>query len=201
MQKIPILLLLTVPLIALGQESGPAPSTESTVHRHLGFYLHLDIGVGYLGTSTSQATGGSTLSGAALPLSIAIGGAVAEDWILAGDLWGAAGPSPSGTNWGRTAYGGVGFNVTHYFMPANVYLSLTPSFTSLVFDTSQPFVDRAATGFGAKVAVGKEWWVGDHWGLGMALQGYFASNDGHGNATGTKWTTWGGGFVFSATYN
>src|SRR5215470_9946868 len=102
MPKILILCFLTVPLVVLGQENGPAPSTESTVHRHLGFFLHLDIGVGYLGTSASQSAGGSTLSGAALPLSIAIGGAVAEDWILAGELWGAAGPSPSGWEWGST---------------------------------------------------------------------------------------------------
>ena len=201
MRKILILLLLTVPLIALGQERGPALSTESTVHRHLGFYLHLDTGVGYLSSSPSQPSGASSLSGAAIPLSIVIGGAVAEDWILAGDLWGVAGPAPSGTSWGTTAFGGAGLNVTHYFMPANVYLSLTPSFTGLVFDGSQPFVDRAASGFGVKLALGKEWWVGDHWGLGVALQGYFASNVGHGTAEGTKWTTWGGGLVFSATYN
>jgi hypothetical protein len=204
MRKALVLWLLTVPLVSLAQASGPAPAPESTVHRHLGFYLHLDIGVGYLSSSPSQPSGASSVSGAALPFSIVIGGAVAEDWILAGDLWAAAGPSPSGSSWGNTAFGGLGFNVTHYFMPANVYISLTPSFTSLVFDTNQGyqnFADRAATGFGVKVAVGKEWWVSDHWGLGVAAQGYFAANKGNGIAAGTNWTTWGGGFVFSATYN
>lgn len=42
--------------------------------------------------------------------------------------------------------------------------------------------------------------MGGHWGLGVAAQGYFAANKGNGTAAGTNWTTWGGGFVFSATY-
>jgi hypothetical protein len=201
MRKTLILWLLTVPLLALGQESGPPPAAESTVHRHLGFYLHLDIGVGYLSTSPSQAAGGSSLSGAALPLSIAIGGAVAEDWIIAGDLWGAAGPSPSGWEWGATVISGAGLNVTHYFMPANVFISVTPSFTALIIDNGLGFVERTKTGFGGKVAVGKEWWVGDHWGLGVAAEGFFAVNKDNGSGATGSWTTFGGGLVFSATYN
>jgi hypothetical protein len=202
MRKMLVLVLLTVPLIALGRESGTPPSPESTVHRHLGFFLHLDIGVGYLGTSASQAAGGSSLSGAALPLSIAIGGAVAEDWILAGEIWAAGGPSPSGWAWGATVVSGAGLNVTHYFMPANVFVSLTPSFTALVIENGQGFVERTKTGFGAKLAIGKEWWVGDHWGLGVAAEGFFAINKNNGSgATAGSWNTFGGGLVFSATYN
>jgi hypothetical protein len=201
MRKILILWSLTVPLVALGQESVPTPAAESTVHRHLGFFLHLDIGVGYLGTSASQAAGGSSLSGAALPLSIVIGGAVAEDWIIAGDLWGAAGPSPSGWEWGATVLSGAGLNVTHYFMPANVFVSITPSFTALVIDNGQGFVERTKTGFGGKLVIGKEWWVGDHWGLGVAAEGFFAVNKDNGTGATGSWTTFGGGIVFSATYN
>jgi hypothetical protein len=201
MRKLLILFLVTAPLAALGQESVPAPVPESTVHRHLGFFLHLDIGVGYLGTSASQAAGGSSLSGAALPLSIVIGGAVAEDWILAGDLWGAAGPSPSGWEWGTTVLSGAGLNVTHYFMPANVFVSITPSFTALVIANGTGFVERTKTGFGGKLAVGKEWWVGDHWGLGVAAEGFFAANKDNGSGSTGSWTTFGGGIVFSATYN
>ncbi len=201
MRKALVLWWLTVPLVAFAQGSAPAPVAESTVHRHLGFFLHLDTGVGYLSSSPSQPSGAPSLSGAALPLSIIIGGAVGEDWILGGDLWGAAGPSPGTSTWGATVLSGVGLNVTHYFMPANVFISLSPSFTALMFDNGQGFVDRTQTGFGAKLAVGKEWWVGDHWGLGLALQGFFAANEGHGTSSGTSWKTFGGGFVFSATYN
>ena len=85
-------------------------------------------------------------------------------------------------------------------LPANVYLSLTPSFTGLVFDGSQPFVDRAASGFGVKLALGKEWWVGDHWGLGIAGSLFLAVNGDQGTGAST-WTSFGGGVAFSATFN
>ena len=196
-----ILWCLAVPTVALGQESSPPSATDPTVHRHLGFFLHLDVGVGYLHTSPSPASAAASLSGAALPFSIIIGGAVGEDWILAGDLWGVAGPSPSGATWGATVLSGVGLNVTHYFMPANVFISLSPSFTAMIIDNGLGFVERTKTGFGAKLAVGKEWWVGAHWGLGVAVQGVFAANEGQGAASGTNWTTFGAAFVFSATYN
>ena len=48
MRKALVLWLLTVPLVSLAQASGPGPAPDPTVHRHLGFYLHLDTGVGYL---------------------------------------------------------------------------------------------------------------------------------------------------------
>ena len=206
MRKALVLSLVMVPAISMGGESVTAAAPDPTVHRHLGFYLHLDLGVGYLGTSASDVSAAPSLSGAGLPLSIVIGGAVAEDWILAGDLWGAGGPSPSGGSWGTSVLSGVGLNVTHYFMPANVFVSLSPSFTALTVDTGQgftgqSFVEQTKTGFGAKLVVGKEWWVGDHWGLGVAAEGFFAVNHDNGTGSTGTWTTFGGGFVFSATYN
>lgn len=112
--------------VASGQENGVAGASDPTAHRHLGFYLHLDIGVGYLGTSASQ--GGPSLSGAAVPLSIIIEGAVAEDWIIAGDLWAAAGPSPVGSTWGATAVARVGLNVrTTSCRPTCSFPSARPS--------------------------------------------------------------------------
>jgi hypothetical protein len=85
-------------------------------------------------------------------------------------------------------------------MPANVFVSLSPSFTALTIDNCMGFVERTKTGFGGKLAVGKEWWVSAHWGLSVAVQGFFAANHDNGSGTST-WTTVGGGFLFSATYN
>ena len=197
--------MLMLPTLAAAQEGPPppipAPGTDPTAQRHLGFYLHLDIGAGYLSASPSQPSGAPSLSGATLPFSIVIGGAVGEDWILAGDLWGVAGPSSSGSEWGATGFGAVGLNVTRYFMPANVFVSLSPSITGLLIHLGQGFADRKSAGFGAKLAVGKEWWVGDHWWLGVAAQGFFAFNEGQGSSSGTSWPIVGGGFVFSVTVN
>ena len=40
-------------------------------------------------------------------------------------------PSSTSTDSSTVALGGFGLNVTHYFMPANVFLTLTPSATVL----------------------------------------------------------------------
>jgi len=205
--------LLVLPALARAQEgvspgpppAAPAPAApvDPTVHRHLGFFFHLDVGGGYFTTSTSQSGVSLSASGAAMLLSLAVGGAVGEDWILAGELWGTAAPSPGGSIASGATIGlsGVGLNVTHYFMPLNLFLSLTPSATVVSIDTGNGgTAGRTELGFGAKVALGKEWWVGDHWGLGVALQASFGINKDQGTAPPT-WTSFGGGVVFSATYN
>jgi hypothetical protein len=46
----------------------------------------------------------------------------------------------------------------------------------------------------------REWWVGDHWGLGVAAQGLLAINREQG-ASAPTWSTVSGGSLFSATYN
>ena len=95
----------------------------------------------------------------------------------------------------------LGLNVTHYFMPANVYLSFVPSVTMVsVSDAHDETVRETQAGFGAKFSLGKEWWIGDHWGIGLALEGFFASNHEHASAQ-PIWTTVGGALVFSATFN
>jgi len=197
--------LLVVPTLALAQESPPPPppteAVGSTVHRHLGFYFHVDIGPGYLTTSASHNGFSASASGASVLVSLAAGGAVAEDWILAGELWGAAAPSPTGASSSTTiGLSGVGLQVAHDFMPANLFFSLTPSVTVLSINNGSDTVGRTQVGFGAKLAFGKEWWAGDHWGLGLAAQGFFGVNKDQGTDAPT-WSTFGGGLVFSATYN
>ena len=198
MKRALLLWCLATPLVASGQENGVTAAPDPTAHRHLGFYLHLDIGVGYLGTSASQ--GGPSLSGAAVPLSIVIGGAVAEDWIIAGDLWAAAGPSPVGSTWGATAVAGVGLNVTHYFMPAKGVRFAQPVL-HCADGRQRHGLRRTNEDRIWGQARGGEGVVGRHpLGTGRRRGGLFASN--HDNGSGTsKWTTAGGGFLFSATYN
>jgi hypothetical protein len=199
--------LVLVPALAQAQSPQPGPPVDPTVHRHLGFFLRLDGGVGYLSSSTSLAGTSASMSGVAIPFGIAIGGAVAENFIIAGDLWGIAAVSPTYELGGQSAssgdssfsLGGIGINLTYYFMPHNIYLSVTPSLVGLSMSRSGISASSEA-GFGAKVGLGKEWWVGDHWGLGIAGQFFFGINDDTGTNPPT-WTTLGGGVAFSATFN
>lgn len=185
----------------------PPVPVDPTVHRHLGFFFRLDIGVGYLNSSTPSRSA----SGVAAPFGLAIGGAVTENLILAAEAWASA-TSPSVTENGTTvntgtsglAVGALGLNVTYYLMPANIYFSLTPSFTALglsgnFYGGSFAEVD-SHSGFGMKFAAGKEWWVSDHWGVGLAVEFIFSTNKDSGTNPPT-WTTIGGGLKFSATYN
>ena len=205
------------PAAARAQDEAPIPQpppmvqappsvVDPTAHRHLGFFFHLDLGAGYFYSSAGTGTTLS-ISGPAAPLGIAIGGAVSENWILSGETWGSIAPNP------RVGYGGtsssadntsvsleaIGLGVTHYFMPANVYLTVTPALTVLTFRSQN---DSSSTnyGFGAKLAVGKEWWVGDHWGLGVGVHLMLGVNKDQGEGSPT-WTTFGGGVTFSVTYN
>jgi len=200
-------LLATLPCVALAQEDRTSATAQSTAHRHLGVFFRADIGVGYLRSSTSQNGSTESISSVSLPLAVAVGGAVSENWILGAELWFAYGPSPKITVDSSSAsppdsnvfLGNLGLLVVHYFMPANIYLSFAPGVSRLQFGF-QGNTARTNYGFGAKLAVGKEWWVSDHWGLGIAVEGLFAINQDSGSSPPT-WTTFGGGLTFSATFN
>lgn len=196
-------LLAVIGAMALGTSAQAQES--ATAHRHLGFALRLDGGIGGMGImAPDSADSRGTASGG---LGVVIGGAVAENLILGGDLWGmgmVGGWSMMQNGGTGHGLGGLGLNVTYYFMPVNLYVSASPSVTTLTSmthytSTSTTNVATSA-GFGAKLSVGKEWWVGEHWGLGLAGQFFTSWNGSQGAMSGT-WTTLGGGVALSATYN
>lgn len=194
-----------LPGLALAQESpAPVPTeppVDSTIHRHLGFYFHVDVGGAFFLTEGPHGEFASAAAGGGALISIAGGRAVAEDWILAGEIWGVVVPSSTvSTTSSTVTLGGLGVNVTHYFTPVNIFLTLTPSATVVAGDGGSGTSGRTQVGFGTRIALGKEWWVSEHWGLGVALQGFLAINRDPGTAASTRWTM-GGGILFSTTYN
>jgi len=204
------LLLVTMvcfPAATLAQTEEAAPAADPTAHRHLGWMFRLDLGADYLKTSASQDGESLSLSGPGVSAGIVIGHAVAEDWLLGLDIWGLSSFSPSLSTGGASAatrgtlaLTGFGLNATHYFTPANVYVSLSPSATVLSMRSGDGDASASThVGFGGRLDVGKEWWVGDHWGVGVAAQLALAVNKDKGG--GPTWTTVGGAVVLSATYN
>jgi hypothetical protein len=181
------------------------PPYGSTIHRHLGFALRLDLGPGY--TSSSASAVDASMKGASGAFGLVLGGAVSEDFILGADIWGTTAFSPTLTQGGLSVSPGnasfsligYGVNLTYYFMPANIYISLSPSLTTVSLDIGGAS-GSTDLGFGMKLAVGKEWWVSDHWGLGVAGQFFFASNKDKGFDPPT-WSTTAFAVAFSATYN
>lgn len=195
--------------LAVLSTSNPAQaqSPRGGVHTHDGFFLQMDLGAGGMSTSAEQGGIEVEASGGAGQFSIGLGGALTPNLILAGQLWGTSMPDPSvevnGSDLGdadaTVSLSGIGVQLVYYFMPLNLYVSATPSITQLTFDDGDVSED-SETGFGLKLAVGKEWWVSDNWAVGVNGQFAFSSNDSEVEGEpswGTRWF----GVAFSATYN
>jgi hypothetical protein len=212
----PVIASLFITSSALAQQS-PNPliptapvnplSPESTFNRHRGFFIRPEIGIGYASGTESTTQGDLTVSGMAGTASINIGGAVAENTIIGVHLFDAVLTNPTVTLNGQTASTssvsytmfGIGPSFTYYFMPANLYWSGTVAITTLNATVNGRSYN-AQTGWGFRTSLGKEWWVSEHWGLGVSGSlSYSANAD-----TGTNAPTIGsylGAISFSATFN
>jgi hypothetical protein len=197
------------------QPATPAP--PSTANRHLGFFLRLDTGPAFLYASEPYQGTSRSLNGAGLDFGFSIGGALGEDNILAAHFLYADALNPtfsppvSGSSNGPSDFtlSGFGPEFTHYFMPLNVYLSGAVLLTTVTLANTpgayggDAFATRSTKeGIGLKLAIGKEWWVGDHWGLGIAAHYALSWNSDNGAVldSGTL-TTNAFTIAFSVTYN
>src|SRR2546428_4983252 len=105
---------------------------------------------------------------------IAVGGALSENNILAFHVWDVVATNPTISAGGSTFRNADATVTLIAFGPEytvytkdNIYFALTPSLTRGTLSTSGRSSDTN-WGFGLRGAVGKEWWVGDHLGLGVA---------------------------------
>lgn len=195
--------------VARAQVEPSVYSEFSVEARHVGLLVHLDVGVDYLHSAASQNGTRLTLSGPGASASLVIGGSVAENWFLGADLWGSSAFTPTAgiatilpQISGDQTLGlyGLGFNVTHYIMPGNLYFSFSPSVTVLSLDNpSQKTSASTNLGFGGRLVIGREWLVARHIGLGVAAEAMVGVNPD--KSGGPTWTTWGCAVVFSATFN
>jgi hypothetical protein len=173
---------------------------------HDGFFLRLSAGSGGANASADTPGGSLELEGTGSgDVNIAIGGAVKPNLILHGTLWGwlisdpdATGPFGPGTLVGDVDLSAFGGGLTYYFMPVNIYLSGSAGFGTMTVD-SGAIQGETDSGFVTDLTLGKEWWVGGSWGLGVAGGfGYHSIPDGGIDAdwTGTSWAV-----RFTATLN
>jgi hypothetical protein len=150
-------------------------------HRHDGFFLSISPGVAGGGAVFSEDLGSAeevTFSGPGGMLDFKIGGAVAENFILSFDIIGRniRGPDIKTENGTFETDediilndGTVGLGMTYYFGPSNVFFSGTLGLGRLTLYNA-PFDDRidSEAGLSLHAKIGKEWWVGPNWGLGIA---------------------------------
>jgi hypothetical protein len=187
-------------------------------HHHDGFMLRLAIGLGFGGVGGDQQilTGKEVaLSGIGLNFGVGIGGALTENLVLNADLFQATLFNPEveidGEDAGRadelkddlgvgedSELTGIGIGVTYYLMPANVYFAGSVGIGKVIFVDRSGDRGGSDVGFATNLMIGKEWWVGVDWGIGVAGQLIIiaAKDDILGNVGGL-----GFGLMFSATYN
>ena len=188
--------------------AGTAQAQSPGVHTHDGFYLQMDLGFGWMGSSAEDDAGTELkFTGGAGQFGVALGAALTPNFLIGGSFWGTTIPDPTvelnGTDLGEAdatlTLSGFGVHLAYYFTPVNVYLSATPSITQLSLDDGNSS-SETEWGFGMKFAVGKEWWVSDNWAIGLNGQFAFSSNEDKGTGAPTWGTTW-FGVAFSATYD
>jgi hypothetical protein len=175
--------------------------------RHRGFFLRMHLGGGYLNSSVRSGPYDVKVDGGAGSFAIALGGAIGQNLHLYGELVESIAGSPNRTINGtsgtltNTSYGlyAMGPGVNYYFMPINVYLSGSLLFSRLNASNSSGN-GNSDWGLAGKFQLGKEWWVSDTWGLGVAGM-LLASGNGAGGGSPGTFSTWSGAILFSATYN
>lgn len=171
-----------------------------------GFFLRLSSGFGSMGSKNDASIASFDFTGTGTDLDIAIGAVVAPNLALHGTLMGWLTSDPdvefNGDDMGKAngdlTATGFGAGLTYYLMPANVYLTGSIGAGSLEFDAGN-IAGETDSGLIMTFGLGKEWWVGDKWGLGAALgviHHSFPDPDVDENWNGTSFT-----LRFSATMN
>ena len=188
-------------------ESAGARDADPSWRRHLCLYIRPDVGFGYM--SMTAHPGGTHLERPAGTFGIAVGSAISENNLIAFHIWSSVIAKPSGMpgmTYGEFDKGfaltGFGFEYTAY-SSQNFYVSISPSVTSLHLYNANSDANSNKDlnwGLGGRFAVGKEWWVADHWGVGLAAHfsgsvNYDAMN------LNSWWSVWSATIAFSATYN
>ena len=190
---------------------------QTGIHEHDGFFIRMLLGAGYAELVEEDVMGSDLkISGPTVPLRFQIGEQISKNLIAYGEFGFASQTNPemewmgeSGSSSDITvSVGDLGLGMTYYLMPANIYFSLSLVYSSVILEynntTSVSSIDFE-NGNGFNVMVGKEWWVGAQWALGVALYGYYSDMQVQTSIEGIDYEyytyNYSFGAMFSFTYN
>jgi hypothetical protein len=192
----------------------PSLSRAAGYQTHDGTYVRLHFGGGYTAMNTTSNGQSLKISGGSVSIGLAVGGAIAENLIIYGTLTGTSISSPDvsvggsslGPGSGSADIFGLGIGLAYYLEPLNLYLAGSLLASQIELDDSAGNqTDATDLGVGGEGIIGKEWWVSENWGLGVAGQVIVASMKGKDTlgtgATQPTWTTSAFSVLFSATFN
>ena len=140
---------------------------------HDGFFLRLNIGPSVANVTRPDYR----WSGVGLDMGVSIGGSIVENLALHADFNTTLLPNPTERSNGRKrdfdadiVFESMGIGATYYIMPVNIFVTASGGIGVLAFEDD--YGDSKDTGAGLALGgmIGKEWWVGTDWGLGIAGQ-------------------------------
>ena len=194
-----------IPFILVLSFSVTAAASQSRTHD--GFFLRMGLGGGFANSSSDSPYGDVNVKGGAVDLELSIGGNIVENFALHADLFGLFIPGPTlemdgyetdtGAEDVSFSINAFGAGFTYYFMPVNLYVSLSAGLAVLQMQVEN-MTSETDPGFGTRFMIGKEWWVSDEWGLGAAGNFIFSVVKDSDDST---WVSMGGGLLFSVTFN
>lgn len=188
-----------------------AQSARPGARLHDGFYLRMRLGFGHVGLTSEVAGAETSVTGTGGTSGVALGLTFGGSFVLYAEALNnfnvdptvKVGPSQIDTNNVTAGVFGLGPGVAYYFMPANFYVSGTLVFGNVSVTVDDMEVGETKWGPGLSFMAGKEWWVSDNWGLGVAGQFFYGSYEDKapiGGSTPT-WKATAFTVVFSATFN
>ena len=199
-----LLLVLLCAQTVSAQILAPEPEQPTGFHEHDGFFLSLSTGLGYANVEDRWGGAKLTYDGLNGSFDVRIGGSIAQNLILSGDLmgWSLSDPKVSGYGTlGNTSLiqSTVGVGLTYYFMPANIFVSGTVGLAGFSLDAGGN-TTSSDTGVGLYLKAGKDWWVGADWGLGVAATFGWSSVKTATTSGDEKLSGYSVGLQFNATY-
>lgn len=177
-----------------------------------GVFLRLSGGIGGASSELKYSGDEIKFEGGTGDINLAIGAVLAKNFALHATVWGWVTSDPDVTVNSQAGqanadvnFSALGIGVTYYFMPVNIYLSGSVGGGYLTVD-GNGFSGSTDAGPAFDLTLGKEWWVGSSWGLGVAISaGVHSTQDSGDDLFGNPINEpWQGGSVavrFSATYN
>jgi hypothetical protein len=183
---------------------------DSHAQRHEGLFVSITPGIGVAATAAKLTDGTNiSLSGPGGSFGLQIGAALSEHWIVAADLSGTSVFEPtlkmgdtevktvSDVSW-TTGY--LGAMVAYYVMPLDLHVGGGIGLLRMALDVPGMDLQRSKFGAAAKLAIGKEWWVSDRWGIGVDLES-IAGAVPDDTVSGNGWGFFSLALAASATYN
>jgi hypothetical protein len=140
---------------------------------HDGFFLRLNIGPSVANVTRPDYR----WSGLGLDMGVSLGGSIIENLALHADFNTTLLPNPTERSMGRKhefnadiVFESMGLGATYYIMPVNIFVTASGGIGVLAFEDDYGDSKDTAAGLALGGMVGKEWWVGTDWGLGLAGQ-------------------------------